>query len=427
MHITLIAGARPNFMKIAPLIHAIQAAQQQGKNVQFRLVHTGQHYDKNMSDTFFEELGIPTPDVNLGCGGGTQAEQTAHIMVEFEKDLLAHPTDIVLVVGDVTSTMACSIVAKKLNTKVCHVEAGIRSWDLTMPEEINRMVTDSLADYMFTTSEVANENLQRLGAILMENKNKENTHSTSLNGLECNQPQTLSSELAASVTANTPNPLSQEQPVECSQKQTKTILQRVWFVGNVMIDTLLANRARFRKPQVWDELGLHEKEYIVMTMHRPANVDEENHLRSLMEQIITNVYGLPIIFPIHPRTAKIFYNLWGDEEALTKRFPNLHIVEPMGYLEFNYLVERAKAVVTDSGGITEETTVMGVPCITLRDNTERPETCTIGTNELIGTDPAAIKPALDILFAGQWKKGAIPSLWDGHTAERIIEILAGLE
>jgi len=436
MKITLIAGARPNFMKVAPIIKAIKAAEAAGKDMHYRLVHTGQHYDKNMSDTFFEELGIPAPDVNLGCGGGSQAEQTAHIMVAFEKELMAHPADIVLVVGDVTSTMACSIVAKKLNTKVCHVEAGIRSWDLTMPEEINRMVTDSLADYMFTTSDVANENLQRLGAILMENKNNENTHSNGLNGLECNQPQTLTSELAAFVTANTPNPLSKDQPVECLQKPTKTVQQQVWFVGNVMIDTLLANRARFRKPEIWDELKLQEKQFVVMTMHRPANVDEENHLRAMMEQIIDNVHGLPVIFPIHPRTAKMLRELLNDrpqansmsatESLNDERFPNLHIVEPMGYLEFNYLVERAKAVVTDSGGITEETTVMGVPCITLRDNTERPETCTVGTNELIGTNPAAIKPALDKLFAGEWKKGAIPELWDGHTAERIIAILADL-
>lgn len=397
MKITLIAGARPNFMKIAALIHAIQAAQKQGKNVQFRLVHTGQHYDKNMSDTFFEELGIPAPDVNLGCGGGTQAEQTAHIMVAFEKELLEHPTDIVLVVGDVTSTMACSIVAKKLNTKVCHVEAGIRSWDLTMPEEINRMVTDSLADYMFTTSEVANRNLVRQGASMMNDGMSE------------------------------AKPLNDANGVLPEDKYAyERVPQKVWHVGNVMIDTLLANRARFRKPEVWDELGLKEKEFVVMTMHRPANVDEENHLRAMMEQIIDNVHGLPVIFPIHPRTAKLFYGLWGDEAELAKRFPNLHIVEPLGYLEFNYLVERAKAVVTDSGGITEETTVMGVPCITLRDNTERPETCTVGTNELIGTKPEAIKPALDKLFAGEWKKGAIPALWDGHAAERIISILANL-
>lgn len=385
MQITLIAGARPNFMKVAPIIKAIEQWNQgkpasnplmkdgeQGRHpIQYRLVHTGQHYDKNMSDTFFEELGIPAPDVNLGCGGGTQAEQTAAIMVAFEKELSAHPADIVMVVGDVTSTMACSIVAKKMNTRVAHVEAGIRSWDLTMPEEINRMVTDSLADYMFTTSEVANANLVRQGASM--NKN-------------------------------------------------------VWFVGNVMIDTLMANRSRFRKPEIWDTFGLKEKEYIVMTMHRPANVDEEQHLRTMIEQITSHTHGLPIIFPIHPRTALRLKEVMseGMNELMNERFPNLHIVEPMGYLEFNYLVERAKAVITDSGGITEETTVMGVPCITLRDNTERPETCTIGTNELIGTNPAAIKPALDKLFAGAWKKGAIPELWDGHAAERIVEVLGGL-
>lgn len=414
MKITLIAGARPNFMKVAPIIKAIKewkptsgSSLKGREEIQYRLVHTGQHYDKNMSDTFFEELGIPTPDVNLGCGGGSQAEQTAAIMVAFEKELMAHPADIVMVVGDVTSTMACSIVAKKLNTKVCHVEAGIRSWDLTMLEEINRMVTDSLADYMFTTSEVANRNLVRLGASLQ-----------------------LPPE-GRRVIAQNPSPINGEDG-KCDNKIHPSLQggagvgPKVWFVGNVMIDTLLANRSRFRKPEVWDELELKEQEFIVMTMHRPANVDEENHLRAMMEQIIDNVHGLPVIFPIHPRTAKLFYGLWGDEAELAKRLPNLHIVEPMGYLEFNYLVERAKAVVTDSGGITEETTVMGVPCITLRDNTERPETCTVGTNELIGTDPAAIKPALDKLFAGEWKKGAIPELWDGHTAARIIEILADL-
>ena len=404
MNITLIAGARPNFMKIAPLIKAIEQFNEQkveSQEISYRLVHTGQHYDKNMSDTFFEELGIPAPDTNLGCGGGTQAEQTAAIMVAFEKELMAHPADIVLVVGDVTSTMACSIVAKKLNTRVCHVEAGIRSWDLSMPEEINRMVTDSLADYMFTTSEVANRNLMRQGATMMSEESGEWK-------VESSESRVESGEMAEDKYAY------------------ERVPQRVWYVGNVMIDTLLANRARFRQPEVWNTLALQEKQYIVMTMHRPANVDEENHLRAMMEQIVDNAHGLPIVFPIHPRTAKLFYNLWGDEEALAKRFPNLHIVEPLGYLEFNYLVERAKAVVTDSGGITEETTVMGVPCITLRDNTERPETCTVGTNELIGTKPEAIKPALDKLFAGEWKKGGVPALWDGHAAERIIAILAGL-
>ena len=358
MNLTLIAGARPNFMKIAPIIHAIKSAQQNGKNIHYRLVHTGQHYDQKMSDTFFTELNIPAPDVNLGCGGGTQAEQTAAIMVAFEKELLAHPADLVMVVGDVTSTMACSIVAKKLNTKVAHVEAGIRSWDLTMPEEINRMVTDALADYYFTTTELANQNLRNIGA-------------------------------------------REEQ---------------IYFVGNVMIDTLLKNLPRLSKPHFFDKLNLKEKEFFVLTLHRPANVDEGEKLKSLMDEIVNNVHGLPVIFPIHPRTAKIFQDLGIEAE-------NLKIVEPLGYLEFNYLVKHAKAVITDSGGITEETTVMGVPCITLRDNTERPETVTVGTNELIGTNPAAIKPALDKLFAGEWKKGGIPELWDGRAAERIVEKL----
>lgn len=355
MNLTLIAGARPNFMKIAPVIHAIKSAQQNGKNIDYRLVHTGQHYDQKMSDTFFTELNIPAPDANLGCGGGTQAEQTAAILVAFEKELLAHPADLVMVVGDVTSTMACSIVAKKLNTKVAHVEAGIRSWDLTMPEEINRMVTDALADYYFTTTELANKNLRNSGA-------------------------------------------RKEQ---------------IFFVGNVMIDTLLANQHRFVKPEIFDQLGLKKREYMMLTLHRPANVDEADKLMALMMEIVNNVQGLPVIFPIHPRTAKIFTDLGIEAQ-------NLHIVDPMGYLEFNYMVQHSKAVITDSGGITEETTVMGIPCITLRDNTERPETVTLGTNELIGTNPVAIKPALNKLFAGKWKEGGVPELWDGRAAERIV-------
>lgn len=391
MQITLIAGARPNFMKIAPILHAIQQAESNGHDIHYRLVHTGQHYDKNMSDTFFEELHIPMPDANLGCGGGSQAEQTAHIMVAFEQELIAHPADIVLVVGDVTGTMACAIVAKKLNTKVCHVEAGIRSWDLSMPEEINRMVTDALADYMFTTTAYANDNLRR--------------HHVIIDG----------------------DPVTNDNSEGIPPYGADRVPQRAWWVGNVMIDTLLANRERFRKPSLYDALGLQEQQYIVMTLHRPANVDEEAHLRALIEEILHNVHGLPVIFPMHPRTAKIFYNLWGNHTSVNDLFPNLHIVEPQGYLEFNYLVQRAKAVVTDSGGITEETTVMGVPCITLRDNTERPETCTIGTNELIGTRPEAVKPALDRLFAGQWKQGSIPPLWDGHAAQRIVEILCQLQ
>lgn len=361
MIIDIIAGARPNFMKIAPIIEAIKVEKNKGRNINYHLVHTGQHYDKNMSGSFFEELGIPEPDVNLECGGGTQAEQTANIMIAFEKELMAHPADLVLVVGDVTSTMACSIVAKKLLVKLAHVEAGIRSFDLSMPEEINRIVTDSIADFFFTTSEIANSNLKKYGA-------------------------------------------GDEQ---------------IFFVGNVMIDTLLKNITRLKQPGVWYKIGLQPQQYIVITLHRPANVDEEGKLKNLLDEIISNVNGLSIIFPVHPRTKKI---LTGFGIGAS----NLHMIDPLGYLEFNYLVRHAKGVITDSGGITEETTVMGVPCITLRDNTERPETITIGTNELIGTDPKAIMPALQKLFSGKWKKGGIPELWDGKTASRIVHHLLAI-
>lgn len=358
MKITLIAGARPNFMKIAPIIHTIKMAQTNGANLQYRLVHTGQHYDKQMSETFFEELNIPQPDINLGCGGGTQAQQTAAIMTAFEKELAETPADIVLVVGDVTSTLACSIVAKKMCVKVAHVEAGIRSRDLTMPEEINRMVTDSITDYFFTTSETANQNLRTLG-----------------------------------VTEN-----------------------HIFFVGNVMIDTLLTNISRFRESDDCKNLNLQQGKYFVLTLHRPANVDEGTKLKLTMDEIIKSSQGLPIVFPMHPRTAKIFSDL-------NISAPNLHIIPPQGYLEFNYLVKNSLAVITDSGGITEETTVMHIPCLTLRDNTERPETCEIGTNMLVGTNPQNIAPAIQKLFDGKWQKGLVPPLWDGKASERIVEIL----
>lgn len=358
MKIDLIAGARPNFMKIAPIIDAIKGAQLEGKNISFRLVHTGQHYDRNMSGNFFEQLGIPEPDFNLEAGGGTQAEQTASIMIGYEKLISQEKPDLCLVVGDVTSTMACAITAQKMHVKVAHVEAGIRSGDWSMPEEINRMVTDSITNYFFTTTHLADENLLSAGV-----------------------PQ-----------------------------------ERIFRVGNTMIDTLLKHRPRFQKPPVWNDLGLEKDKYIVMTLHRPANVDEEVKLMDLLNEIIKSSQDLPLIFPVHPRTAKILKNIGIDHERL-------HMIEPLGYLEFNYLVERSFAVITDSGGITEETTVMGIPCMTLRDNTERPETITIGTNELIGTNPEAIKPAMEKLFSGNWKKGGIPELWDGKTSERIVSHL----
>jgi UDP-N-acetylglucosamine 2-epimerase (non-hydrolysing) len=359
--IDLIAGARPNFMKIAPIIEALQAAELRGGQLRYRLIHTGQHYDRAMSGSFFEELGIPDPDINLEVGSGTQAEQTAGIMVGYERVLLKDKSDLCLVVGDVTSTMACSIAARKLGVRVAHVEGGIRSGDWTMPEEINRVVTDSITNWFFTTSETANDNLRRAG-------------------------------------------VSDD---------------RIFFVGNTMIDTLLKNVPRLRPPACWQSLKLTAGQFFVVTLHRPANVDGEQQLLSLLRAIAEGTKGLPVVFPVHPRTAK---NL----RELDSATPQLHYVDPLGYLEFNYLVKHAKAVITDSGGITEETTVLGVPCLTLRDNTERPETITIGTNELIGTDPRRLAPALSRLMAGQWKKGAIPPLWDGKAAERIVEHLERL-
>jgi len=358
MKIDIIAGARPNFMKIAPIIAEIKKAKSLGKSIEYRLIHTGQHYDKKMSGDFFEELGIPEPDENLGAGGGTQAEQTAAIMVGYEKLLLKEKADLCLVVGDVTSTMACAIVAKKLHLLVAHVEAGIRSRDLTMPEEINRLVTDSITDYFYTTSETANANLQNSG-------------------------------------------------VDES---------RIVFVGNTMIDTLLKNLPRLKQPEIFNKSNLKPNEYFVLTLHRPANVDGEQKLKTLLEKIIEGAKGLPIVFPVHPRTAKNLQNLGLDAQ-------NLLMVEPMSYLEFNFLVKNSKAVVTDSGGITEETTQMSIPCITLRNNTERPETIEIGTNELIGTNPGNVLPAFEKLFMGKWKKGGIPPLWDGKTSARIVEHL----
>ena len=353
--IDIIAGARPNFMKIAPIIKAIEA--RRGR-IGYRLVHTGQHYDAKMSGDFFEQLGIPHPHVNLEVGSGTQAEQTAGIMTRYERLLLDDRSDMCLVVGDVTSTMACAIAAQKLCVPVSHVEAGIRSGDWTMPEEINRMVTDSITNHFFTTSEVANSNLRRAG-------------------------------------------IADE---------------RIHFVGNTMIDTLLANMDRLRPPAFWDGAGLRPGGYFVLTMHRPANVDSPEGFQRMLSAIAAATRGMPVVFPVHPRTAKTI-------RGFASLPPSFVLVDPQPYLEFNYMVRHAKAVLTDSGGITEETTVMGVPCITMRTSTERPETVTVGTNELIGTDPAAIGPAVDRLFAGAWKKGAIPEKWDGRTSERIVDVL----
>lgn len=362
MYITIIAGARPNFIKVAPLIFALKKWNNLNQNkFLFRLVHTGQHFDKKMSETFFEELNIPHPDTNLNAGGGSQAEQTASIMIGFEKELMANPADLVIVMGDVTSTMACSIVAKKLNIKVAHIEGGIRSFDMTMPEEINRMVTDSITDYFFTTSRTANKNLINIG----------------------------------------------------------TPKENIYFVGNIMIDTLLSNKERLYKPKLFDKFKLRNNEYIVLTIHRPANVDEKSKLIRYLDTLSSNVKNMPIIFPVHPRTAKTIT----ERDTINK---NILFIEPLGYLEFIYLVKHAKAVITDSGGITEETTVLGIPCITLRDNTERPETVELGTNVLAGTNPENLIPYLEQLLNNKWKNGQTPELWDGKTADRIVKVLNSL-
>lgn len=353
MNITIVAGARPNFMKIAPIINAIEKRILENEKISYRLVHTGQHYDNALSHTFFKELGIPDPHANLGVRSGSQSTQTANIMIRFEEELINNPTDVVMVVGDVNSTMACGIVAKKLNTQLVHVEAGIRSFDLTMPEEINRMVTDSITDQFFTTSEYANNNLKRSG-------------------------------------------------VDAS---------KIHFVGNTMIDTLYANLPRLRKPSFWNDIGLKEKHYIVLTLHRPSNVDDMQVLQELIAYIDESSGGLPIIFPAHPRTAN---NL----KKLSVATKNIITIEPMGYLEFIYLIKNSKAVVTDSGGIQEETTILNVPCLTMRKNSERPETISVGTNELI-YDVNDLQLKLQKALDGKWKQGAIPDLWDGKAAERI--------
>ena len=354
--IDIIAGARPNFMKVAPIINAIKKSQRNGGNLSIRLVHTGQHYDSKLSGSFFEQLNIPQPDINLNVGSGTQAEQTGAIMIKYEKLLIDEPSQLCVVVGDVTSTMACAISAQKMGVPVAHVEAGIRSGDWTMPEEINRMVTDSITNYFFTTSATANENL------IKANVKKEN----------------------------------------------------IFFVGNTMIDTLLANLNRLKPPSFWNDLKLIIGEYLILTLHRPSNVDSIKKFKDLLLAVGKFSHELPIIFPVHPRTAKTIIEIQDLPE-------NLHTIDPQPYLEFNYLVKNAKAVITDSGGVTEEATVLGVPCMTLRDSTERPETVTVGTNQLIGTDPTGLEPALNNLFEGKWKEGNIPEKWDGKTAEHSLD------
>ena len=358
MFITIVAGARPNFVKIAPIIKAISNCKHKDANICFRLVHTGQHFDKRMSADFFDQLEIPSPDINLECGGGTQAEQTAAIMVKFEKELQEFRPDIVLVVGDVTSTMACSITARKLGIDTAHVEAGIRSGDWSMPEEINRVVTDSICNHFFTTSDTANKNL-----------------------------------LANSVSPDL-----------------------VHFVGNTMIDTLYQNLHKIKKPSFWDENNIKEKKYFLVTLHRPSNVDDPKKLEFILNSINNTTSNFLVVFPVHPRTKQVL-------KSINFRSKNILQVDPLAYLEFIYLIKHAKGIITDSGGITEEATVLSIPCLTLRTSTERPETVTIGTNELVGDDYFKLDSYLGKIIKNDWKKGAIPPLWDGNSSERIINVL----
>ncbi|MBS9719453.1 UDP-N-acetylglucosamine 2-epimerase (non-hydrolyzing) [Tianweitania sp. BSSL-BM11] len=359
--IDIIAGARPNFVKIAPIIQALETHRAAGGPLRYRLVHTGQHYDAALSQSFFDELGLPDPDINLGAGPGTPAEQTGAIMIGYETLLGQAPSDCCLVVGDVTSTIACALTARKAGIPVGHVEGGIRSGDWTMPEENNRLATDAITNWFFTTSEHANENL-----------------------------------IASGVAS-----------------------ERIIFVGNTMIDTLLVNLDRLTSPPFWHSLNLAPQNYVVLTLHRPPNVDDPRALSALLDQIATATRGLPVIFPVHPRTKRML-------AAIDTLPASIHAVAPQPYLAFNCLVRHAKAVITDSGGVTEEATVLHVPCMTLRTTTERPETVTIGTNEVLGTDPARLIEALDRLFAGRWKTGAIPPLWDGQAGQRIVSALARL-
>lgn len=351
-----VVGARPNFMKIAPVMEAL--ARRDG--VTQRLVHTGQHYDAKMAGIFVEQLGLPRPDRDLEVGSGTQAEQTGAVMVKFEKVLEEERPDVVVVVGDVNSTLAATLVAAKAGVPVAHVEAGLRSFDLSMPEEINRMVTDRLAEILLTPSRDAGDNLRKEGV-----------------GEE-----------------------------------------RIHFVGNVMIDTLMRHRTRAPWGGVSERFSLRERGYSVLTLHRPANVDAPDALARILSRIAPIAAAYPVVFPVHPRTARRM-----KESGLEAPGRSVRLVEPLGYLEFLALLDHAALVLTDSGGIQEETTVLGVPCFTLRDNTERPVTVTEGTNTLVGADASGLERAFRALRDSGRRPARIPELWDGHAGERIAGVL----
>ncbi len=360
MRVMLIAGARPNFMKIAPVHRALRAL----PGIDVTLVHTGQHYDHEMSRLFFEQLGIPAPDLNLEVGSGSHAVQTAEIIRRFEPVVIEHRPDLVLVVGDVNSTAACSLVAKKIaNIGVGHVEAGLRSFDRTMPEEINRIVTDSVSDLLFTSEPSGERNLRTEGT-----------------------------------------------PPDC-----------IHFVGNVMIDTLRTHLEQAATTESLRRFDLERSTYVLMTLHRPSNVDDEAVFDPIMDAVADISRNLPIVFPVHPRTRPML-DRWAAEQG---GFPKaLLTTGPLGYLEFLDLMSNARLVLTDSGGVQEETTVLGIPCITMRENTERPVTVEIGTNVIVGRDSNRMRAAVQDVIEGCEKTGSIPERWDGHAAERIAGIVA---
>jgi UDP-N-acetylglucosamine 2-epimerase (non-hydrolysing) len=350
-----VVGARPNFMKAAPVIEAINAV----PGIKQSLVHTGQHYDANMSQIFFDQLGMPRPDYNLEVGSGSHARQTAEIMVRFEEVISTGNPDLLLVYGDVNSTIATALVATKMGIRVGHVEAGLRSWDRSMPEEVNRVLTDQISDYFFTPSADADENLAR-------------------EGIKAHQ---------------------------------------IFQVGNVMIDTLVKLLGKALEPKI---TGRQER-FILVTLHRPSNVDDPDTLGQLLTTLKRISKEIQIIFPIHPRTRRRL-----EEYKLSDVGANVLLTEPFGYLEFLWLQQHATAVVTDSGGIQEETTFLQVPCLTMRENTERPITAEIGTNILVGTDTVRLGKEIENILEGRAKKGSVPALWDGRAGQRIAEILARL-
>jgi UDP-N-acetylglucosamine 2-epimerase (non-hydrolysing) len=355
LRVTAIVGARPNFMKVAPLAWAASCRD----DIEIEIVHTGQHYDRNMSQLFFDELSIPEPSVNLGVGPGTHATQTADIMVRFEEHVLKQRPDVVLVVGDVNSTIACSLVSAKLSIPIVHVEAGLRSGDRAMPEEINRVLTDAISDVLYVTEESGRTNLLREGV--------------------------------------------DESSIE--------------FVGNVMIDTLLKNRTRADKSNVLAENGLEDRKYGVVTIHRPSNVDDAEILRGIWGALEEIAESAPLIFPVHPRTRARLADLGLSPSD------GLRLIEPVGYLDFLKLQSSALMILTDSGGIQEEAVILGVPCLTMRENTERPVTIEVGGNRLVGTDPVEITRRATAIIRGEVAPPTIPSYWDGRAAERVVESL----